>query len=180
MTASVITMADEHEIIDVGELHPTPNQPCWYVTTRRPDGVLHQLIFPKTTMEWRAAEYGLTDPDEILDIILHEQHRPRETPAPPMSLVNPAPRKAAAKKPVTLWTAASTSEARAAHRAAIAAVKKTVRVVDPSGHLAHITRRHGMTAAGIRAKAEQADMARWRVLYGDLPVATTTTEVPDA
>lgn len=174
-------MAEEHEIIDVGEMHPDPKTPCWYVTTRTPSGEILQHIFPKTTMEWRAAEYGLTDPEEILDIILHEPHQPRAATSQQVSLVHPAPKSAPPERPATLWTAESTRAARTAHRTAIAAVKQRLRLVDPAGHLAHIVRGHGMTAAGVRAKAERADTARWQALYGGLPVPVSDAlEVPRA
>lgn len=173
-------MADEYEVIDVGETHPTPERPCWYVTMRKPDGTLHQHFFPKTTLEWRAAEYGLTDPAEILDVILHGRLRPRKTHDGGVSLVSPATNPPAAEEPVTLWTAKSTSEARDAHRQAIAAVKTERRVVDPSGHLALLAARHGITAAGVREKTEHVDITRWRKLYGGLPVEPITEEATRA
>lgn len=172
-------MADEYEVIDVGEMHPTPERPCWYVTMRKPDGTLHEHFFPKETLEWRAAEYGLTDPTEILDVILHARLRPRMVRDDHVSLVNPAKGPTAAT-PVTLWTAKSTREARDAHRQAIAVAKETKRVVDPSGHLARILGRHGMTASGVREKRERVDVTRWIKLYGGLPVEPITEEATRA
>jgi hypothetical protein len=173
-------MPNELEIIDVGEMHPNPDTPCWYVTMRRPDKTLHMHIFPKATLEWRAAEYGLTDPAEILDVILHERHRPRAVPDDRVSLTGQDRRTAAAAPPVSLWTARSTAEAREAHRNAIAAVKATTRVVDPAGHLSHIVNGHGMDPARVRAKAELVDTQRWINLYGGLPVEPLTKEAARA
>lgn len=176
-----MTMADEHEIVDVGEMYPNPETPCWYVTMRMPDGRLHQYIFPKSQLEWRAAEYGLDDPAEILDVILHERHRPRPAADDRVSLINPAKKTAKADSgAATLWTARSTGEARSAHRSTIAAVKAKTRIVDPSGHLAHIINGHGMDADRIRAKTERVDTMRWTELYGGLPVEPITEEALSA
>jgi len=177
-----MAMAEEYEIVDVGEMLPNPEHPCWYVTKRKADGTLHGHVFPKATLEWRAAEYGLDDPAEILDVILHEGHRPRAAGDDRVSLVNP-PKQAAraeAEEPVTLWTATSTGEAREAHRATIAAIKTKIRVVDPAGHLAHILSRHGMDPDRIREKAQRVDTTRWIKQHGGLPVQPTTEEATRA
>ena len=175
-------MADEYEITDVGEMHPTPENPCFYVTMRRPDGLLHQHIFPRSTFEWRAAEYGLDDTTEILDVILHERHRPRAAADDRISLSSPAKAKAAAKadEPVTLWTATSTAEARDAHRAAIATIKTKTKVTDPSGYLIHILARHDMDPDRIREKAQRVDTTRWIKQHGGLPVEPITEEATRA
>lgn len=173
-------MTDRYEIVDVGEMLPNPEHPCWYVTMRRPDGQLHQHVFPKATLEWRAAEYGLTDPAEILDVILHEPLRPRAAHDDRMSMTSPVKKTVPGPEPVTLWTAKSTGEARQAHRQAIAAAKAKAAVVDPSGHLAHIAARHGMTADGIREKTEHVDTTRWLMQYGGLPAEPLTKEATRA
>lgn len=174
-------MADEYEVIDVGELLPNPEHPCFYVTTRMPDGRLHQHIFPKSTLDWRAAEYGLTDPAEILDAILHEPHRPRADRDDRVSLVSAVEKTTkATDKPVTLWTAKSTREARDAHRAAIADAKTAKTVIDPSGHLTHILAGHTPDAEFIRAKTESLDVTRWLKQYGDLPAKPRPKEAPHA
>lgn len=168
-------MAEEYEVVDVGEMLPHPLQPCWYVTTRMPDGRLHQHVFPKSTMDWRAAEYGLTDPAEILDVILHEPHRPRTAHDDRVSLISPTAKAAKqAEAPVTLWTARSTSEARTAHRKTIAAVKQHRKVVDPAGHLTHILAAHTPDPDFIRRKTQSLDVTRWLMTYGDLPAEPLT------
>lgn len=174
-------MADEYEVTDVGEMLPHPDSPCFYVTMRQPDGLLRQHVFPRSTFEWRAAEYGLTDPTEILDVILHEPHRPRVQSDDRVSLSNPAKKATPAEdEPVTLWTAKSTSEAREAHRKAIGDIKAKRRVTDPSAHLALIAGLHGMDPARIRAKAERVDTTRWIKQYGDLPAKPIPKEAPRA
>lgn len=174
-------MADEYEITDVGEMLPNPDHPCFYATARMPDGRLHQHVFPISTFEWRAAEYGLDDPAEILDIILHERHRPRINHDDRVSLVNPAKKAAkAGEEPVTLWTATSTAEAREAHRKAIADIKTKTRIVDPSGYLIHILARHGMDPDRIREKAQKVDVNRWRKQHGGLPVEPVPEEITHA
>lgn len=176
-----MAMAEEYEIVDVGEMHPDPDHPCFYVTKRKADGALHGHVFPKATLEWRAAEYGLDDPAEILDVILHERHRPRVDHDDRVSLVNPAKKAAkAADEPVTLWTATSTAEAREAHRKAIADIKTMTRVIDPSGYLIHILVRCDLNADRIREKAEKVDVTRWRKQHGGLPVEPTPEEATRA
>lgn len=175
-------MADEYEIVDVGEMLPNPEHPCWYVTKRKADGTLHGHVFPKATLEWRAAEYGLTDPAEILDVILHEGHRPRRAADDRVSLVNPVKKaaKAADEEPVDLWTAKSTAEAREAHRKTIADIKAKKKVVDPSGCLIHILVRCDLDADRIREKAEKVDVTRWIKQHGGLPVEPIPEEATRA
>lgn len=177
-----MAMAEEYEVVDVGEMLPAPDSPCFYVTRRVPDGTLHTHVFPQAAFEWRAAEYGLDDPAEILDVILHERLRPRKNHDDRVSLATPAKKtaKAEADEPVDLWTAKSTSEARDAHRAAIAAVKSKTRIVDPSGHLAHLVARHGMDGDRIREKAQRVDTTRWIKQHGDLPAKPITEEATRA
>ncbi|TXJ75414.1 hypothetical protein E2C11_23160 [Streptomyces lavendulae] len=178
----------EYIITDVGE---DPERSLWYVQYEDADGNAHTHIFPKATMEWRAAEYGLTDPAEILDVILHEPHTPDPTPRSGFrSLTNPAQRAAVAPEPVTLYTATSTGEARDAHLERIEATKAaTVCVTNPpSDPLAVIREARGITVDGLRAKREFVDTSRWCHLYGGLPVevpdptdpSSTALEVPDA
>ena len=170
-------MPDEYTVEDVAEGATGSGAHYWEVIMRRPDGKLHGYAFPKDSLEWRAAEYGLSDPAEILDVVLHEPFKPRPASVTATSLVTPAARVKPAEEPVTLWTAKSTSEARAAHLALIASVKsERVRVIDPRGLLAHITTRTGMTTEGVRAKQERVDVRRWEKLYGGLPVAPIAEE----
>ncbi|MEU1272973.1 hypothetical protein [Streptomyces sp. NPDC005799] len=182
-------MADEHTIIDILAGEISPGVQGWSVITLRPGSIRWQHTFPAETMEWRAAEYGLTDPVEIVDVILHEPYQETDAPVLPPSVKQP-PGKAAgatvakAKDPhgPILLEATSTRAARDAHRSRIAAVKKQrVRITDPDGLLAHIHRSHGMDPDRVRAKREAVDVHRWNRLYGGLPVPVTdTSEVPRA
>lgn len=178
----------EYTITDVGE---DPDRDLWYVQYEDPEGTGHTHVFPKSTLEWRAAEYGLTDPAEILDVILHEPHIPDPTPRSGFrSLTNPVKRAAVAPEPVTLYTATSTSDARDAHLERIEATKtaKVCVTNPPSDPLAVIREAHGITADGLRAKREVVDTSRWCHLYGGLPVtppadtdsSSMALEVPDA
>lgn len=167
----------------------TRGAPRWVVHHVDQDGNGGGYIFPKETLEWRAAEYGLTDVDEILDMILHELHLPDE----------PDKDDAAARagmvtsnrpdaEPITLFNAASTADALAAHRLRIADAKQTRAHVRPPAKgknpLDLIRAAHGITAAGMRAKREAVDVHRWQLVYGDLPVRppspSSLLEVPRA
>lgn len=149
--------------------------PRWVVHRIDQDGNGGSYVFPKETMEWRAAEYGLDDVDEILDVILHEFHLPdepdRDDAAARAGLVTSNLPDA---EPITLFNAASTADALAAHRLRIADTKKVRAVVQAPAKgknpLDVIRAAHGITAAGLRAKREAVDMHRWRLVYGDLPV----------
>jgi hypothetical protein len=144
-------------------------------------------VFPKEMLEWRAAEYGLTDVDEILDMILHEWHLPdapdREDAAARAGLVTSAQADA---EPITLMNAASTPDALAAHRLRIAEAKLVTAHVRPpvkgKDPLDLIRTQHGITVAGVRAKREAVDIHRWQLVYGALPVQprSMALEVPRA
>ncbi|MCX4704366.1 hypothetical protein [Streptomyces sp. NBC_01373] len=177
-------MAEQHEIVDILAGEIAPGITGWSVITLRPDGRRWQHTFPSETFEWRAAEYGLTDPVEILDVILHEPYQDTAPPALPPS-VKAAPRgvaKAAADPHgPTLQEATSTAAAQAAHRSRIAAVKEDrVLVTDPDGLLPHIHRNHGMDPDRVRAKQEFVDTHRWTRLYGGLPAEPITKEATRA
>lgn len=153
----------------------TRGAPRWVVHHIDQDGNGGGHVFPKETLEWRAAEYGLTDVDEILDIILHELHLPdepdRDDAAARAGLVTSNRPDA---EPITLFNAASSADALAAHRARIADAKQTRVHVRPPAKgkdpLDTIRAAHGITAAGLRAKREAVDIHRWQLVYGDLPV----------
>lgn len=178
-------MPDEHKIIDILAGEISPGVDGWSVITLRPGGIRWQHTFPKEILEWRAAEYGLTDPAEILDVVLHENYQDTAPPALPPS-VKTAPVTVAAavadQHGPTLQEATSTAAARTAHRSRIAAVKAgSVRITDPDGLLPHIHGNHGMDPGRVRTKAERVDVNRWTRLYGPLPVPETDTlEVPRA
>lgn len=153
----------------------TRGTPRWVVHHVDQDGNGGGYVFPKETLEWRAAEYGLTDVDEILDIILHEFHLPdepdRDDAAARAGLVTSNRPDA---EPITLFNAASSSDALAAHRLRIAAAKQDRAHVRPPAKgkdpLDVIRAAHGITGAGLRAKREAVDVHRWQLVYGDLPV----------
>lgn len=117
------------------------------------DGVTH--IFPKHTLDWRAAEYGIdpADVDTLLDVILHEPHMP-EADGP------------------DLWTADNTGHARVAHLARVEGCP--VRIdVRAAKALAPVRTGHRPDAEQIRRMREQVDTTRWLKKYGDLPIAET-------
>jgi len=66
----------EYLVTNVDETYSTHGTELWRVTSLRPDNVLHCHVFPKTTMQSRAAEYGIdpTDTNTLLDIVLHEPY----------------------------------------------------------------------------------------------------------
>lgn len=184
-------MPDEHTIIDILAGEVSPGVQGWSVITLRPGGIRWQHTFPRELLEWRAAEYGLTDPAEILDIVLHEPFLPAPAPVlPPSVKGQPTPKAAPLADPhgPTLQQATSTKAARDAHRSRIAALKKDqVRLTDPEGLLSHIHRNHGMNPARVQEKQEQVDVHRWQLVYGALPVqpespipSTSMLEVPRA
>lgn len=153
----------------------TRGAPRWVVHHVDQDGNGGGHIFPKETLEWRAAEYGLTDVDEILDIILHEPHLPdepdKDDAAARAGMVTSSRPDA---EPITLFNARSSADALAAHRLRIADAKKGRTHVRPPAKgkdpLDAIRAAHGITEAGVRAKREAVDIQRWQLVYGDLPV----------
>lgn len=165
----------------------TRGVPRWLVHQVDQDGSGSSYVFPKDTLEWRAAEYGLTDIDEILDIRLHEFHLPdvpdRDDAALRAGLVTSTRPDA---EPITLFNAASTADALAAHRLRIADVKETRAQVRPPGKgkdpLDAIRAQHGIDPERMRAKREAVDVHRWQLLYGDLPapILSPSPEVPRA
>jgi hypothetical protein len=147
-----------------------PGTPCWSVIMLKPDGTTHGYLFPKFTLEQRAAEYGFTDVDEILDVVLHE---PYQIPTSP---VEAAVHGVARHTARTLFEAASTAEAREGHRTRIARTKaERVTVHSPrQDPLDVIRHNHGITPEGVRARREPVDTYRWITLYGGLPVTIDT------
>lgn len=161
------------------------SSPCWLVHRTDQDGNGSAHVFPHDTLEWRAAEYGLTDVDEILDIVLHEPHLPeapdRDDAALRAGLVTSTGPDAAA---ITLFNARSTGDALAAHRLRVADTKRTWAQVRSPGKgndpLDAIRIRHGITTSGMRAKRELVDTHRWGLIYGGFPVSNLFTTVPEA
>jgi hypothetical protein len=144
-------------------------------------------VFAKETLEWRAAEYGLSDVDEILDMILHEWHLPdfpdRDDAAARAGMVTSTGPNA---EPIILRSARSTPDALTAHRLRIAEAKRVTAHVRPPAKgrdpLDIIRANHGITAAGLRVKRELVDTYRWGLIYGGLPAQprSMALEVPRA
>lgn len=180
-------MPEEYKVLDIFAGEISPGTEGWSIILLRPDGSRFQHTFPKETFEWRAAEYGLTDPAEILDTILHE---PYQVVNEPSQIALPPSVKGAPSKKVSvtseveshspsLYEAVSTAEAQAAHRSRIKAVKaEKIKVMDPEGLLSHIHGNHGMSSEKIRLKQEVVDLHRWTKLYGVIPIAEKTIELP--
>lgn len=167
---------DLYEVLTAEATATAQGTPIWMVSMRKPDGSIHCHTFPPSAIEWRMAEYGLTDVDEALDVILHEPYLPdgrgRDDAAVRVGLVTSTRPDAEA---ITLFNAASTADARAAHLARIADVKAARVRVAASGKgadpLDTVRRNHRVTPTGIREKRELVDVARWQAVYGALPVA---------
>jgi hypothetical protein len=165
-------MAEEYKVVSVREVSEGLSMPAWLVKMERPDGNMVAHLFPQDTLEWRAAEYGIEDVDELLDIVLHEPYQPPTdaTEAEELGVER-------FTKP-TLMEADSTSEARENHRARISRAKaERVRVVEPKSTkggkspLDAIRQKPGIDPDRMRAKREAVDMNRWINKYGALPVA---------
>jgi hypothetical protein len=150
----------------------------------RPDGSKHAYVFPKFTLEQRAAEYGFdpADIDTLLDVVMHEQfvHAPggsgTEDAAARQGMLSPALASSGlARKgqmvPTDLFNAASIADARAAHLARVTHAKKNRgRVRAPAkgpDPLDAIRAEHGVTAAGVAARARIVDLHR-RSMRGQL------------
>lgn len=141
--------ADIYEITEVGEYFPNPDTPCWYVDAQRPDGSVRRHVFPKSTLAWRAAEYGIdpADTGTLLDIVLHEHFAPH--PDNPLTAaddpvlaaglfsraaVSRGMTRAGDLVPTTLYTAETTEQAREAHLMRIAHAKtEVVHIQAPKG-----------------------------------------------
>ena len=161
--------------------------PHWAIHFVDQDGNSGGYRVQLSVLEWRAAEYGLTDVDEILDMVLHEFHLPdepdRDDAAARVGYVTST---APDAEPIILRNAPSTADALAAHRLRIAEAKRVTAHVRPPAKgrdpLDIIRAQHGITAAGVRAKREAVDIHRWQLLYGGLPVQprSMALEVPRA
>lgn len=159
-------MAARNRVVESVEEHRHGDADCWHVITRAPDGHGITHVFPKSTLEWRAAEFGVdpADVDALLDLVLHEAFIDDQTDGPPSEV----------------RAARSSVEARQAHANRIDAVKRTrERIVFDQGKnspLNVIRQQPGITADGVRAKRELVDVHRWNRLYGGLPVEPETKE----
>jgi hypothetical protein len=140
-------------------------------------------VFPKFTLEQRAAEYGFdpADVETLLDVVLHEQfvHSPGgeiEDAAAAQGMLSPAlVSNGAARRgqmvPTDLFNAPTIKHARDAHLVRVAHAKKTRGRVHPPAKgpdpLDRIRAEHGITRAGVASRARGVDLHR-RALRGAL------------
>lgn len=103
-------------------------------------------VFPKDTLEWRAAEYGLDpeDVDALIRIVLYEPLLPDHN----------------IRNPKHLYNALSIAEARTAHLAGIDAAHKAHPIEDPGNKLDFVRRNHWMHPEAIQLKRESVAEAR--------------------
>lgn len=159
----------------------------WAIHWIDQDGNGGGLRMHKTLLEWRAAEYGLMDVDDVLDLALHEPHLPDEPDRDDVAArVGYVTSTSPDAEPIILRNAPSTADALAAHRLRIAEAKLVTAHVRPPAKgkdpLDIIRANHGITAAGVREKREAVDIHRWGLIYGRLPVQprSMALEVPRA
>lgn len=147
-----------HKIIYSGE-HAVRTD-CWEVHIQRDDGAKGIHMMPKSTLDFRAAEYGIdpTDVDTLMSIILHEPYMPVEEP----TAQNPTPM-------APLMQVDSTTAAREAHLARVKNCSAQFEVKGSKG-LDAIRKAHKPDTDRIKAHRERVDTHRWTVKYGDLPV----------
>lgn len=94
----------------------------WHVLYRKPDKTIHQHTILKEAVNWRMAEYELTDIDEAMDMLLHEPWvRDDDDTDIPGALRATADGR---EVPVGLYTAGTVQEAREAHQRRVAYVKQ--------------------------------------------------------
>lgn len=142
-------------------------EPVWCIDRiRRSDGLVIRAVYPKSTIEWRAAEYGLdcTTPEgrqDILDIVIHECHlEPIDMATMDRNL------RGLRKKgdPTHLYNAPTRAHALAAYRDKVAEAKTRVTMNWPNGAtkkgvtathpLQNIVLDHQPSQAGVEAKLE--------------------------
>ncbi len=136
---------------------------------------LWELHMPLLKLDAFTAEYGITDPLDALDAIVHAAHidtylsglDPRDDPATVAGWVTTNEPDA---EPVLCYNARSTADAGGALLARLDATK--------AGH-ALITDPQGLLALAVPLMAdpgrcaqfrEQVDVSRWLTVYGDLPL----------
>lgn len=176
-------MPDTYEVIAVTEYWPNPETPCWAVDMRKPDGGTYRHVFPKDTLAWRAAEYGLDTADTaaLLDVVLHEPFAPNpddpitaaDDPVLAAGLMSPAnvsrgTVRAGDPVPTTLYTAETTQAAREAHLMRITHAKNhVVRVSAPKGKTSPLTAitRVLLDPATVSARAARVEANRRRLRH---------------
>lgn len=120
---------------DTARANPMGAEPLWGVAVVKEDGSRFLKTFPHSTLEWRAAEYGIDpdDKDTLLDVILHESYIPREDD--PLALMDPTSSQilSATRGTPTCWTPGVSDRDRLeAHLNRIAAVKKYRVRIEPA------------------------------------------------
>lgn len=136
------------------------------------DGALRAVSMPANTLAYRGAEYGLTDPAQILEVVLRECAvarsipDPRDDPALAAGWVTSSDPDA---EPVTLYNAVSTEEAWAAHQVRTAD-GGAFTVTDPDSVLSQAGAALVVDAELVRQHMEDSDTLRWTNIYGALPV----------
>jgi hypothetical protein len=108
----------------------------WVVVMVDESGGRNNHAFPKDTLLWRAAEYGIDPADTatLLDIILHEPYIQDPAIADPPAAAAIRTTVAGKRVPTTLATARTQADARTAHLARIEHVKANVRrITSPQG-----------------------------------------------
>lgn len=135
----------------------------WEMHELREDGSKGLIVMPKTTLDWRAAEYGIdpTDVDSLLDIIVHERYVPTQTE----EQQDPALK---AKALPWLLEADNTAEARKHHMARIRGAKYQFKIKGDSVYDA-IRSGHTPDHDLIAQAKEAVDLGRWHAKYGALP-----------
>ncbi len=159
----------------------------WHVTYQNAAGDVRHHVFPKNTLEWRAAEYGidLADADTLLDVVLHEPHAPHpddrlsadDDPVAAAGLMSPAPVSrgtvhAGDLVPTTLYTAETVEQAREAHLLRIQYTKANrVRISAPKGRKdpLDVIRQHGADPERVAAMAQHVDRTRRRLRGEQVP-----------
>lgn len=122
---------DIWEVFNLEE-HEINGTECWVIDHRRQgDARFTRTVFPKATLEWRAAEYDMdgSTPEgraEILDLIMHEFYMPPIMQPPVPTGKGRMFSGATQKQEVHLYNAATKAEAREAHLERVAKVKREV------------------------------------------------------
>jgi hypothetical protein len=135
-------------------------EPVWYIDQiRRSDGLVIRGVYPKSIIEWRAAEYGIdcTTPEgrqDILDIVLHEHH------LEPIDMVTMDRNLRGVRRkgdPVHLYNAPTQAEALIAYRLRVDEAKTRVTVNWPKGETKKgITQPHALQGVVLDHQPSQA------------------------
>ncbi|TMR90380.1 hypothetical protein [Nonomuraea basaltis] len=136
-------VAIERAIVDASTWVHDDGVERWAIMTVNPDGSLHTYLLPMVGFANHAAEYGIdpADIDTLLRLCMLQLHIPTGKRLAEMDAAIAQTRQSqgmsalvrtAAAVPVTLFTAASTTQARQAHSARLDYVEQNlVRIVQP-------------------------------------------------